>query len=141
MILISGLGLLFLTVTNRLGRVIDRSRSLLDNLESYPESYIIKINQEVAILWKRARYIRTSILLACMTCIGASWLIIMLFLSALVNLDLPMLLSGIFIFSMLCLSCSLLFFFIDVNMTLSAFKIEMESHDKKRLIIETKGYY
>jgi hypothetical protein len=95
----------------------------------------------VAILWKRARYIRTSILLACMTCIGASWLIIMLFLSALVNLDLPMLLSGIFIFSMLCLSFSLLFFFIDVNMTLSAFKIEMESHDKKRLIIETKGYY
>ena len=141
MILISGLGLLFLTMTNRLGRVIDRSRSLLDNLESYPESYIIKINQEVAILWKRARYIRTSILLACMTCIGASWLIIMLFLSALVNLDLPMLLSGIFIFSMLCLSCSLLFFFIDVNMTLSAFKIEMESHDKKRLIIETKGYF
>ncbi len=141
MILISGLGLLFLTMTNRLGRVIDRSRSLLDDLESYPESYIIKINQEVAILWKRARYIRTSILLACMTCIGASWLIIMLFLSALVNLDLPMLLSGIFIFSMLCLSFSLLFFFIDVNMTLSAFKIEMESHDKKRLIIETKGYY
>ncbi len=141
MILISGLGLLFLTMTNRLGRVIDRSRSLLDDLESYPESYILRINQEVAILWKRARYIRTSILLACMTCIGASWLIIMLFLSALVNLDLPMLLSGIFIFSMLCLSFSLLFFFIDVNMTLSAFKIEMESHDKKRLIIETKGYY
>lgn len=141
MILISGLGLLFLTMTNRLGRVIDRSRSLLDNLESYPESYILRINQEVAILWKRARYIRTSILLACMTCIGASWLIIMLFLSALVNLDLPLLLSGIFIFSMLCLSFSLLFFFIDVNMTLSAFKIEMESHDKKRLIIETKGYY
>jgi hypothetical protein len=141
MILISGLGLLFLTMTNRLGRVIDRSRSLLDDLESYPESYILRINQEVAILWKRARYIRTSILLACMTCIGASWLIIMLFLSALVNLDLPLLLSGIFIFSMLCLSLSLLFFFIDVNMTLSAFKIEMESHDKKRLIIETKGYY
>ena len=43
MILISGLGLLFLTMTNRLGRVIDRSRSLLDNLESYPESYILRI--------------------------------------------------------------------------------------------------
>jgi ABC-type microcin C transport system permease subunit YejB len=64
----------------------------------------------------------------------------MLFLSALVNIDLPMLLSAIFIFSMLCLSFSLLFFFADVNMTLSALKIEMESHDKKRLIIETKGY-
>lgn|GEM_PF-53608 len=140
MILISGLGLLFLTMTNRLGRVIDRSRSLLDDLESYPESYIIRINKEVAILWKRARYIRISILLACITCIGASWLIILLFLSALVNLDLPMLLSAIFIISMLCLSFSLIFFLADVNMTLSALKIEMESHDKKRVIIETKGY-
>jgi hypothetical protein len=137
MILISGLGLLLLTMTNRLGRIIDRSRSLLDDLESYPESYILRINKEVAILWKRARYIRISILLACVTCFGASWLIILLFLSALVNLDLPMLLSGIFIVSMLCLSVSLLFFFFDVNMTLSALKIEIESHDKKRIIIET----
>ncbi len=41
---------------------------------------------------------------------------------------------------MLCLSSSLIFFLVDVNMTLSALKIEMESHDKKRVIIETKGY-
>ena len=140
MILISGLGLLLLTMTNRLGRVIDRSRSLLDNLESNPESYVLRINREVAILWKRARYIRVAILLACMTCFGASVLIIMLFLSALVNIDLPMVLSGVFIGSMLCLSSALLFFFLDVNMNLAAFRIEMESHDKKRLILETKGF-
>ena len=140
MILISGLGLLLLTMTNRLGRIIDRSRSLLDDLESNPESYVLRINKEVAILWKRARYIRVAILLACMTCFGASVLIIMLFLSALVNIDLPMVLSAVFIGSMLCFSCSLLFFFLDVNMNLAAFRIEMESHDKKRLILETKGY-
>ena len=140
MILISGLGLLLLTMTNRLGRIIDRSRSLLDDLESNPESYVLRINREVAILWKRARYIRVAILLACMTCFGASLLIIMLFLSALVNIDLPMVLSAVFIISMLCLSCSLLFFFLDVNMNLAAFRIEMESHDKKRLILERKGY-
>ncbi|MEI6758221.1 MAG: DUF2721 domain-containing protein [Chlorobium sp.] len=139
MILISGLGLLFLTMTNRLGRIIDRSRSLLDNLESHSDSYVVRINKEIDILWKRARYVRTSILLACMTCIGASVLIIMLFLSALIDLDLPLLLSAIFIMSMLCLSGSLIFFFIDVNMTLAALKIEKESHQKKILIIE-KGY-
>ena len=140
MILISGLGLLLLTMTNRLGRVIDRSRSLLDDLESNSESYVLRINREVAILWKRARYIRVAILLACMTCFGASMLIIMLFLSALVNIDLPMVLSAVFIGSMLCLSTSLLFFFLDVNMNLAAFRIEMDSHDKKRLILEKKGY-
>jgi hypothetical protein len=128
MILISGLGLLLLTMTNRLGRIIDRSRSLLDNLESFPETHIQRINQEVAILWTRAHYIRTAILLATMTCFGASLLIIMLFLSALVNLDLPMLLSAIFILSMLCLSSALIFFVLDVNLTLAALKIEMRSH-------------
>ena len=51
MILISGLGLLLLTMTNRLGRIIDRSRALLDDLESESESYVIRINREVDILW------------------------------------------------------------------------------------------
>jgi len=128
MILISGLGLLLLTMTNRLGRIIDRSRSLIDNLESFPELHIQRINEEVAILWTRARYIRTAILLATMTCLGASLLIIMLFLSALVNLDLPLVLSAIFIISMLRLSSSLVFFVLDVNLTLAALKIEMRSH-------------
>ncbi|NTV91765.1 MAG: DUF2721 domain-containing protein [Chlorobiaceae bacterium] len=136
MILISGLGLLLLTMTNRLGRIIDRSRLLLHDLESNPESYVMRINSEVAILWKRARYIRISILLACMTCLGASFLIILLFLSVLVNLDIPLIVSGIFIVSMFCLIFSLVFFLFDVNLTLAALKIELRSHEKKHLILE-----
>ncbi|MCF8383513.1 MAG: DUF2721 domain-containing protein [Chlorobium sp.] len=138
MILVSGLGLLLLTMTNRLGRIIDRSRALLDDLESEPESYILRINKEVDILWKRARYIRVAILLACLTCLGASMLIILLFLSVLVSLDIPLIMSGIFIASMLCLSFSLVFFLFDVNLTLAALKIERESHNRKRVIMETK---
>ncbi|ACD90868.1 MAG: DUF2721 domain-containing protein [Chlorobium limicola] len=136
MILISGLGLLLLTMTNRLGRIIDRSRALLDDLESESESYILRINREVDILWKRARYIRIAILLACMTCLGASMLIILLFLSVLVDLDIPLIVSGIFIASMFSLSFSLVFFLFDVNLTLAALKIERESHSRKRLIME-----
>jgi len=136
MILISGLGLLLLTMTNRLGRIIDRSRALLDDLESESESYILRINREVDILWKRARYIRVAILLACLTCLGASMLIILLFLSVLVDLDIPLIVSGIFIASMFSLSFSLVFFLFDVNLTLAALKIERESHSRKRLIME-----
>ncbi|NTW55858.1 MAG: DUF2721 domain-containing protein [Chlorobiaceae bacterium] len=136
MILISGLGLLLLTMTNRLGRIIDRSRALLDDLESKPEQYVLRINREVAILWKRARYIRTAILLACMTCFGASVLIILLFFSALADFDFPMVIAAIFTASMFCLSGTLVFFFADINLSLEAFRIEMESHDRKKLIME-----
>jgi hypothetical protein len=140
MILISGLGLLLLTMTNRLGRIIDRSRELLDDLESNPESYVLRINREVSILWKRAKYIRSAILLACMTCFGASILIILLFLGALADLDQPMVIAAVFIASMLCLSGALIFFFADVNMTLEAFRIELDSHDRKKLILETRDF-
>ncbi|MEI6848387.1 MAG: DUF2721 domain-containing protein [Chlorobiaceae bacterium] len=128
MILISGLGLLLLTMTNRLGRIIDRSRNLLGNIESSSPSRNDIIRQEVTILWKRARYLRSAILLASITCLCGSLLIILLFLSALVHIDLPVLLSAIFIFSMLCLNFSLIFFGIDVNLSLEALKVNMESY-------------
>lgn len=137
MILISGIGLLLLVMTNRLGRIIDRSRALLDGLDSQPESYVLRINREVDILWERARYIRISILLASLTCLGASMLIILLFFSVLISLDIPFIMSAIFIASMLCLAFSLLFFLLDVNLTLEALKIERDSHARKKVILET----
>jgi len=138
MILVSGLGLLLLTMTNRLGRIIDRSRALLDDLESKPESYVLRIKSEVDILWKRARYIRIAILLASMTCLGASLLVILLFLSVLGSLDIPLVMAAVFIASMLSLSFSLVFFLFDVNLTLAALRIERESHNRKKVILETR---
>ncbi|WP_294345513.1 DUF2721 domain-containing protein [Prosthecochloris sp.] len=127
-ILISGLGLLLLTMTNRLGRIIDRSRSLSCDLDA-PEAALRKrASMEIDILWARARLIRLAIMLASFSCLFASLLVIVLFLSPLVSLDLPLLLSFLFISSMVCLICSLLFFLLDVNRTLAALKIELESH-------------
>uniref|UniRef100_Q3ARJ6 DUF2721 domain-containing protein n=1 Tax=Chlorobium chlorochromatii (strain CaD3) TaxID=340177 RepID=Q3ARJ6_CHLCH len=137
MILVSGLGLLLLSMTNRLGRIIDRSRTLLGCIEASAEPQVHRINREVAILWQRAHYIRLSILLACVACFGASMLILLLFLSALLMLEVSLVLATIFVLTMLCLSCSLLFFFLEVNMTLSALKIEMEHYDKKHQLMES----
>jgi hypothetical protein len=79
-----------------------------------------------------------AILLASFTCLGASMLIILLFFSVLAGLDIPLAVSGVFIASMFSLSCSLVFFLFDVNLTLAALKIERESHNRKRVILETK---
>jgi len=72
-ILISGLGLLLLTMTNRLGRIIDRSRSLsgeLDLLDSAAAQERIAL--EIDILWSRARSIRMAIIFASLSCAGPS---------------------------------------------------------------------
>ena len=130
-ILISGLGLLLLTMTNRLGRIIDRSRSLSCELDS-PDALICeRVSLEIDILWSRARMIRVAIMLASFSCLFSSLLVIVLFLSPLVALDLPLLLSFLFISSMVCLIFSLVFFLLDVNRTLIALKIELESHKER----------
>ncbi len=54
-ILISGVGLLLLTMTNRLGRVIDRARSLARERTQVDESNQASIEAQLRILWVRAR--------------------------------------------------------------------------------------
>ncbi|AOS84086.1 hypothetical protein BIU88_08020 [Chlorobaculum limnaeum] len=130
-ILISGIGLLLLTMTNRLARTIDRARELLDQYEELSESKRSKIDREIVVLWKRAQYARNAILLASLTCLGAATLIILLFMTSLLHVDLPLLVESIFIISMLCLIAALVFFLLDVNITLSALRIELEGHKKK----------
>ncbi|ACF11036.1 conserved hypothetical protein [Chlorobaculum parvum NCIB 8327] len=130
-ILISGLGLLLLTMSNRLARIIDRSRELLeqgDRLFGVDKS---RIDREIDVLWRRALYVRSAIMLAVASCLGAATLIILLFLTSLLHFDLPLLVSIVFIISMICLIVSLVLFLFDVNLTLSALRIEFEGHQKK----------
>lgn len=127
-ILISGLGLLLLTMTNRLGRTIDRSRELLDDYESLAVSAREKVDREIVVLWKRASFERAAIMLASLSCLSAATLIIMLFVTSILQLDQPLLLAIVFTFGMACLSASLVFFLLEVNLTLSALRIELEGH-------------
>ena len=57
-------------------------------------------------------------------------LIILLFLTSLLHLEVPLLVATVFILSMICLIASLVFFLIDINLTLSALRIEFEGRRK-----------
>jgi ABC-type microcin C transport system permease subunit YejB len=130
-ILISGLGLLLLTMTNRLSRIIDRSRELLDESEKLFGVDRARIDREIEVLWRRARFVRSAILLAASSSLGAATLIILLFLTSLLQLEVPLLVATVFILSMICLITSLVFFLLDINLTLSAFRIEFEGRRKR----------
>lgn len=127
-ILISGLGLLLLTMTNRLARTVDLSRELVEQYGALQAEARIKIDREIAILWKRAGYVRLAIMLAVSSVLGAALLVILLFLLSFFGIEAPILISVVFILTMLGLIFSLLFFLLDVNLTLSALRIELESH-------------
>jgi hypothetical protein len=127
-ILISGLGLLLLTMTNRLGRTIDRSREMHKLYDDLTETSRSQVDREIVVLWKRAQFIRAAILLATATCLGAATMIILLFLTSLFQIEVPLVIATVFILSMISLISSLVFFLLDVNLTLAALRIELEGH-------------
>jgi Na+/melibiose symporter-like transporter len=126
-ILISGVGLLLLGMTNRLGRAIDRARILAWELPVATEAEHVKVSAQLQILWRRARLIRLAIALAAMSALAAAVLIIVLFFTALWQMETAWLISALFIVCMACLIGSLIVFIHDINQSLAALKLEMEA--------------
>ena len=126
MILISGVSLLLLSMTNRLGRVIDRARILAREIGGAAASGDARAAAQLEILWRRARLIRLAIALAAMSALAAAMLIIMLFFTALWQIETAWLIGALFIVCMACLIGSLVVFIHDINRSLAALKLEIE---------------
>jgi hypothetical protein len=125
MILISGLGLILLTTTNRLGRTIDRVRILVAVLSGAGETKRARVSAQLEILWRRARLIRMAIMLTSMSALAAAILIIVIFLEALWMLEAAWLIGSLFILCMLCLIGALIYVILDINQSLAALKLEL----------------
>lgn len=125
-ILISGVGLLLLTFTNRLGRAIDRARQLKAELPKRTESGRKHVLAQVEVIYRRAKMIRLSITLAAISALLAALLIITLFVMALFQWQHGVLVSALFIGCMVALIASLVAFIFDINLSLHALKLELE---------------
>ena len=126
-ILISGIGLLLLSMTNRFGRTVDRARELARESRMMPEERK-RIEIQLQVLMHRARIMRTAITAASVSVLCASLLIIVLFIGALLQVSITAAVVGtLFIVCMICLIASLLLFITDVNLSLKALKVEIEA--------------
>ena len=125
-ILISGVGLLLLTLTNRFGRAVDRSRQLVHELREADEADRVRLAGQVRILYRRARLIRLAIALAAVSVLLVSLLIIALFLTALMKLEAGFAITLVFICCLASLVVSLGAFIREINLSLGALKLELE---------------
>jgi hypothetical protein len=125
-ILISGVGLLLLTFTNRLGRAIDSARQLDSELPKRDESERAQLRAQITIIYRRAKMIRLSITWAALSALLASALIIALFIAALMQWQYGWLVCMLFIGCMGSLFASLVAFICDINLSLQALKLELE---------------
>lgn len=130
-ILISGIGLLLLSMTNRFGRLIDRSRIIAREHQKGAGAEKDLLLAQLRILSKRAKITRSAIALASISVLLAALLIIGLFLGSLIRMSEAAILITLFVLCLTSLITSLILFIWDINLSLKALWLEMpkESHD------------
>jgi hypothetical protein len=124
-ILISGVGLLLLTMTNRLARTVDRARILSRELKESHASDAQQISEQIEMIFRRARMLKLAITLAGLSALFAALLIVTLFLTALFQWQTGVVVAALFMGCMASLVGSLVAFLMDVHWALAALEVEL----------------
>lgn len=124
-VLISGVGLLLLTMTNRLGRIVDRVRSLVRELPQANEFTRLRTQAQIQILARRARLVRLAVTLASASVLLVALLIAVLFTGALLHFELGSVAALLFVLCMLTLIGSMGAFLREVHLSLHALELEL----------------
>lgn len=125
-VLISGIGLLLLSMTNRIAKPTDLVRRLLSEMKTAPDEHRHSLELQVAHLRRRCSILRTAIFLACLAIVCVGGVTLLLFSSLLFNIPLHFLVELLFGGSLISLIASLLFLMQDIRITLHSLDMEIE---------------
>jgi hypothetical protein len=125
-ILLSGVGALLLTLTNRMGRIVDRTRILAGQLSGAEPERRRHYDSQLEIMWQRAKLVRMAVTLAGSSMLMSCVLVVVIFLDATLHREFGFELVGVFIASVLLLIAALVAFLRDIHVSLHALRLEVE---------------
>lgn len=128
--LISGVGLILLSLTNRIGRTIDRSRQLIQELRTADSERKNIINAEIAVLNRRNKYLKTAMAGIAFSILTSSLMIPVLLIMNVASVNLATLGSFLLILSIGGIIVSAIYLFADVSLTLKALELEIKHISK-----------
>lgn len=126
--LISGVGLLLLSMTNRVGRTTDLVRALTREGRTATASERDVISAQIRILYQRSNTLSLSIGLAVVSILCTSVIIFCLFAMSFLRLKLEMVVMALWIGGMAALIASLGLFLRDNMLILRALRYEVHKH-------------
>jgi hypothetical protein len=126
LILIPGIGLLLLSMTNRYAHVIDRTRAMTALLSSATGHRLEVVKIEVPILSRRTRILQLAVTMATVALLLVVSLILSLFLTGLFKIEVAGFVAILFVAAMVFLMLSLVLFMVDINMSLIALQPELD---------------
>ena len=124
-ILISGLGALCISLTNRMGRIVDRTHNLAGLIGKATPDDRQYLEEQLLIMFRRAKIMRFSMTMITSSMFISGLLIVIIFLSALFRVELAGLILGFFSTSVSCLLAGLAAFLRDLYLSLHAVEVEV----------------
>jgi hypothetical protein len=126
--LISGVGLLLLTITNRLARTIDRSRKLITLIEKPEELNKVRLKKELGIMYTRSRFLRNAIGSIVVSMFLNALIIPLLFFMSLYGWDLRLGGYALFFTSIMAILIGLIYLMGDIVLTLKSLKVDVSEY-------------
>ena len=128
-IVISGIGLLLLSITNRYGRAIDRARLLMRELESgdADNAGVRHLEQQLLHTHQRARLLRSSMSYASVSIFLVTLTVLTLFADQVLQLHVDFVALPCFALCLITLVISIYYSIRDISVSLAALEMEMSS--------------
>lgn len=118
--MISGIGLLLLSMTNRYSRLTEQARGLARLADALAEEECAHLRMQIRVIFQRCRILRLAIGLNLLSIVFVSLIIAGLFAIYVTHLNLQLLVMALFVLSFVSLVASLLCFIRDIGLSLKA---------------------
>jgi len=125
--LLSGVGVVLTMLTSRLARVVDRARGLERGESGTLEADLQDLHARLMTLALRARLLGTAIALCTVCALLVSTVVVLLFLGALLDLNLAFLIAVLFIVAMLSIIGGLLLFLREIFVATRTLRIGLRN--------------
>ena len=125
-VLISGVGLLVLSMTNRLGRPLDRIRALTTEIRLAEGEQKKVLLEEIDILYRRAKLLQMAVTFSVLSIFFVATIIFTIFVTVMFGAGLENLIVIQFSASLITLVISVILFVWDIQLGLNSIKIEID---------------
>jgi hypothetical protein len=133
-IVISGVGLVLLSISNRYGRALDRARALLKQIEQgdAATASAIRLDEQLRHTHRRAKLLRSSMTYGSASIFFVSLTILALFAEYILQVRVDFFALPCFAFCLLCLVISLYYSIRDITVSMGALELEISSVRESR---------
>lgn len=125
-ILISGMGALMITLTNRMARIVDRTRVVAESIPDADSDERRHLDSQLDIMWSRALLIRRAVTSNGLSMLLSCLQVVALFATAMFGWDMKVVVLSLFAASILLLTASLVDFLRDIFVSLHALHLQVE---------------